>query len=365
MSMICHVGGRKMIPRVFVSSTFYDLRFVREDLANFIRNYSFDPILFEHGDVGYIYGENLDKSCYKEMQNADMVVLIIGGRYGSPASGEEEFKDYMSVTRKEFNTAVGENIPIYAFVEQNVLSEYNVYIKNKEIFEKESIPFKFAATDNVNVFHFIEAIYMLKYVTITAFSETQDIKNFLKKQWADMFKEYLLYLRKDKKNENVLDSVNQLEKLVREMNVMIQKTGEKVIGEQTEELQSVVQEQRIESVVSIIANSIELVMRPQEVEKIRDVLSKLVGNIAEGSRRNILIRLLSQDEEDIEEEVKEVYDILEDAADEIFIGNVKDEIGLLLEPYKNEIENEKLRNVIVEKLMTDENLKKMKIQVLL
>lgn len=106
-----------MIPRIFVSSTFYDLRFVREDLANFIRNYNFEPILFEHGDVGYIYGENLDISCYKEMQNADMVVLIIGGRYGSPASGEEEFEEYLSVTRKEFNTAVKENIPIYAFVE--------------------------------------------------------------------------------------------------------------------------------------------------------------------------------------------------------------------------------------------------------
>lgn len=365
MSMICHVGGRRMIPRVFVSSTFYDLRFVREDLANFIKNYNFDPILFEHGDVGYIYGENLDKSCYKEMRNVDMVILVIGGRYGSPASDQEEFEDYLSVTRKEFNTAVGENIPIYAFVEQNVLSEYNVYIKNKEIFEKESIPLKFAATDNVNVFHFIEAIYMLKYVTITAFLETQDIKNFLKKQWADMFKEYLLYLRKDKNDESVLESVNQLEKLVREMNVMIQKTGEKVIGEQTEELQKVVQEQRLESVVSIIANSIEFVMRPRELEEIRSILVNLVANIAEGSKRNILIRLLSQSEEDIEGDIKEVYDLLEDAANEIFIGNVKDEMGLLLEPYKNEIENEKLKYAIVEKLMLDENLKKMKIQVLL
>lgn len=349
-----------MIPRVFVSSTFYDLRFVREDLANFIKNYNFDPILFEHGDVGYIYGENLDKSCYKEMQNADMVILIIGGRYGSPASGEEEFKEYLSVTRKEFNTAVGENIPIYAFVEQNVLSEYNMYIKNKEIFEKESASFKFAATDNLNVFHFIEAIYMLKYVTITAFSETQDIKNFLKKQWADMFKQYLLYLKKEKKNESVLNSVNQLEKLVREMNIMIQKTGEKIIGEQSEEMQSVIQEQRIESVVSIIANSIKLVMGPQEVKAIRNIISKLVDNIAEGIRKNILIKLSSQEQKNI----KEVYDLLQNNSDEIFIGNVKENIGFLLDPYKNEIENENLRNVIVEKLMIDENLQKMKIQVL-
>lgn len=240
------------------------------------------------------------------------------------------------------------------------MSEYNVYIKNKEIFEKEKVPLEFAETGNINVFHFIEAVYMLKYITVTAFSETQDIKNFLKKQWADMFMEYLLYLRRNKKDKNLMDSMSQLEKLIREMNVMIQRTGEKIIGEQTEELQSVVEEQRIESLVSIITNSIEFVARPQKMEKIKDILLKLVNNIAEGNKKGILIRLLSQDEED----VKEVYSLLEDAADEIFISDINEKIGILLKPYKNEIENVNIRNMIVDKLMTDENLKKMKIQTL-
>jgi hypothetical protein len=35
------------IPRVFVSSTFYDLRYIRENLRIFIKNMGFEPILSE------------------------------------------------------------------------------------------------------------------------------------------------------------------------------------------------------------------------------------------------------------------------------------------------------------------------------
>lgn len=38
-----------MKPRIFVSSTFYDLKYMRDDLANFIRAHDFEPIMFEEG----------------------------------------------------------------------------------------------------------------------------------------------------------------------------------------------------------------------------------------------------------------------------------------------------------------------------
>lgn len=74
-----------MKPRIFISSTFYDLKYIREDLANFVRSYGYEPILFEDGDIGYTPGKNLDTSCYDSMRNSDMVILIIGGEYGSAA----------------------------------------------------------------------------------------------------------------------------------------------------------------------------------------------------------------------------------------------------------------------------------------
>ena len=38
-------------PRVFVSSTYYDLKYVRERLERLISSYCFEPILFESDDV--------------------------------------------------------------------------------------------------------------------------------------------------------------------------------------------------------------------------------------------------------------------------------------------------------------------------
>lgn len=58
-----------MKPRIFISSTFYDLKYIREDLANFVRSYGYEPILFEDGDIGYTPGKTLDSSCYNSMRN--------------------------------------------------------------------------------------------------------------------------------------------------------------------------------------------------------------------------------------------------------------------------------------------------------
>jgi hypothetical protein len=80
-----------MKPRVFVSSTYYDLKYIRNDLEHFIQEYCFDPVLFESGDVTFKYGEKIDESCYREIGNCQIVVLIIGGRYGAPASAEGKF----------------------------------------------------------------------------------------------------------------------------------------------------------------------------------------------------------------------------------------------------------------------------------
>ena len=40
-------------PRVFVSSTCYDLRYIRENLKFFIRTLGFEPVLSEEGAVFY------------------------------------------------------------------------------------------------------------------------------------------------------------------------------------------------------------------------------------------------------------------------------------------------------------------------
>ena len=38
-------------PRIFISSTFYDLKHVRYDLENFIRSLGYEPIMNDRGNI--------------------------------------------------------------------------------------------------------------------------------------------------------------------------------------------------------------------------------------------------------------------------------------------------------------------------
>jgi hypothetical protein len=70
-------------PRIFLSSTFYDLRQVRSDLEGFIRGLGYEAVAHERGDVPYGNDSALEDYCYKEVANCDILVSVIGGRYGS------------------------------------------------------------------------------------------------------------------------------------------------------------------------------------------------------------------------------------------------------------------------------------------
>lgn len=205
-----------MKPRIFISSTFYDLKYVREDLANFIKAYGYEPVLFEDGDIGYKPGVNLDTSCYDAMKNSDMVILIIGGEYGSAASGEEKdkFKEYMSVTRNEFRTAADAGIPIFVMIDKKVMTEYWVYEANYNSIEEKGMEIKFSSTKNINVFRFIKEVKNIIILPIQEFEKSADIKEFISKQWADMFKNYLDSLRNETENKKIENSVNEMKTLI-------------------------------------------------------------------------------------------------------------------------------------------------------
>ena len=57
------------VPKIFISSTYYDLRQERSAIADFIKSLGYDPVMHERAGVTYTQNETLEKDCYNEIQN--------------------------------------------------------------------------------------------------------------------------------------------------------------------------------------------------------------------------------------------------------------------------------------------------------
>ena len=224
-----------MKPRIFVSSTFYDLKYIREELSRFILEKNYEPILFENGNIGYTPNSVLDTSCYEAMNNSDMAILIIGGRYGSPSSENNEmsdFKKYISVTRQEFRSANESKIPIYIFVDNKVYTEFELYDNNASDLDTiKNIRFNYV--DNINIFDFIKEIKLLG-LPMFQFSTIKDIEHILNEQWADLMKKYLTLLRQESQTQTMQKILEKVKKSINSLDEKISVVGNEVYKDTTD-----------------------------------------------------------------------------------------------------------------------------------
>jgi hypothetical protein len=169
-------------PRVFISSTFYDLRQVRSDLERFVKDLGYEPVLNEFGNIPYGKDEKLEEYCYKEISNVDILVSIIGGRFGSESQNSK-----FSISQMEFRTAIELKKQVYIFIDRNVYAEHQTYLLNKE---SKEIKYRFA--DNIKIYEFIEFCQNLpNNNNIHSFETSLDIIQYLKEQWAGLFQRFL------------------------------------------------------------------------------------------------------------------------------------------------------------------------------
>lgn len=174
-------------PRVFVSSTWYDLRYIRENLSFFIRSLGYEPVLFEDGGVYFDPSSDIASAAVSEVNNCQMFVLVIGGRYGSRMPDSTT-----SVTNAEYRTAAESNVPIFAMVEQNVHNDLDVYRANIQSDAIDERKIKYPSVDDPAIFDFIREVQSRSVNNaIVPFRDFSDIEQYLKQQWAAMTHQFL------------------------------------------------------------------------------------------------------------------------------------------------------------------------------
>lgn len=198
-------------PKVFISSTCYDLGMAREQLRAFLLRLGYDPILSEYSDVLYDPRTHTHTSCIQDVPNADMVILLIGSRFGGRAVPEAlslidlenlvnssfdvtvlSEPEKLSITQLEVLKAIDASVPVFAFVEEKVMHDQLVYQKNKELSSKITFPSIDKPDTAKYIFEFISFLHHRnKGNSVVPFSRISDIESHLLKQWGSLFQKLL------------------------------------------------------------------------------------------------------------------------------------------------------------------------------
>ena len=169
-------------PAIFVSSTYFDLKQVRSDIGRVVRDLGYGDLRSELDTFPINPDLKTIDNCRGIVEReADIFVLIIGGRYGFV---EEDAGK--SVTNLEYLTARSKGIPVYVFVQKDVLALLPTYGANP------SADFS-ASVQNAKVFEFIKQVREKDGVWTFGFEDANEIAMALKSQLAGLFKDALGY----------------------------------------------------------------------------------------------------------------------------------------------------------------------------
>ncbi|MGB5885463.1 MAG: DUF4062 domain-containing protein [Acinetobacter venetianus] len=299
-------------PRVFVSSTYYDLKHIRASLGLFIDSLGYESILFEKGQIPFISDDPLDVSCYREAESADIFVLIIGGRYGAEAStskNKNQHPDYNSITRSEYDTASQNHIPTYILIEKGVYAEYQTYKNNRE-----NTTIKYAHVDNINIFKLIDDIHNKpKNNPIFSFEKYNEIEEWLREQWAGLFKDFLTKRGNLKNFESLQNQIQNLENLSDTFKNYLETLLKESNGKDKDNLIN------------------------KENEKLK--LAKFKQNFSTNNDFNFLLETTNFDDK----KIKEIYEVFKDSKN---IDDLFENLEKLKLPFKKQSE-EKLSEALI------------------
>lgn len=231
-------------PRLFVSSTCYDLQDVRHALRQFIMDFGFEPVMSEFGDIFYAYESHVQDACLDAIEKCNLFLLIVGNNYGSLYHNEKDTKNVpSSITLKEFSKALEVDIPKHIFINRFVEHDYRNFRRHfeeklKEYFDEHDVKddetqlainrvraemdrdYPFPQPNYRFVFHFLDQINDLKVNNaVFTFEVFGDINEQLRRQWAGFMYEALSSSRSVSTRvvEEFTSRIDSLERILRQL----------------------------------------------------------------------------------------------------------------------------------------------------
>lgn len=175
----------RRLPTIFLSSTFFDLQQVRADIVDFVQeDLGYRCLASERNSFPIDPDADTIENCKRRVeQDADALILVIGGRYGSVVPVSEK-----SVTNLEYDVARAKRIPVLAFVKADVLALLPIWRDNPKA------DFR-AVVDDPRVFQFISDVRGLHSIWTQEFTLARDITDALRQQFAYHMTDGLTLLR--------------------------------------------------------------------------------------------------------------------------------------------------------------------------
>lgn len=217
-------------PKIFVSSTCEDQYFPRKEIRDYILRYGFEPIFSDYDDVSYNNNNHTHVSCINAVSECDMLIFIIGGRFGGKAIEDayqeinfnnveiknDEFQKFIlehkvSVTQMEVMKALECDIPVYTLIEKSVYASHHTYELNKENKSLNRNDIKYGAIEKDGtapiIFEFFNVIRKQSSGNnFKPWHTTEEIFNYLTGQWTGLFKDQLKYIKQSRKKYEYINS---------------------------------------------------------------------------------------------------------------------------------------------------------------
>lgn len=178
-----HQGETVAKPTVFISSTCRDLAAQRERIISRLSDMGLVPIYSESQEFPVRHGLPATESCYAAVKdNADVMVLVLGMRYGSVDA------DGVSVTRNEYRQAKASGIPVLVLVDKQALDLAPLVQQNPDLDMSGKV-------DDVRLFEFLDELLDDDRRWVFPYSKLEDIEGIVVNQLAVLFGECLALYR--------------------------------------------------------------------------------------------------------------------------------------------------------------------------